>query len=167
MQAVTLIGNLTRDPTYSPAGNGKKAYGRLSLAVNERRGEEEVTNYYDVTLFSSLAENVAFSLRKGNRVLVTGRLSTSSETIVKADGSEGHRTRVGIVASAVGPELTWATAKIAKAEASAPIPQAAPQAPAPKAAPAPAPAPKPAPPAPEPVPTVLPVDEPDFEEDVF
>lgn len=164
MQAVTLIGNLTRDPTYSPAGNGKKAYGRLSLAVNEHRGEEEVTNYYDITAFGSLAENVAFSLRKGNRVIVTGRLSTSQETVTRADGSEGRRTRVGIVASAVGPELTWATARVAKVEASAPAPQAQAQAQASKA-----PAPKAqAPQAPEPVPTVPAVDnEPSFEEDVF
>ena len=168
MQLVTLVGNLTKDPTFTPSHDGKKAFGRLSIAVNERRGEEEVTNYYDVTLFGSLAENVAYSLRKGQRVLVTGRLSTSQETITKQDGTEGHRNHVGIIATAVGPELTWATARVAKAETSAPAPAPAPQAPAPKATPAPAPAAKAPAPAPEPVPVVSTVDNsPDFEEDIF
>ena len=168
MQLVALVGNLTKDPTFTPAHEGKKAFGRVSLAVNERRGEEESVNFYDITLFGSLAENVAYSLRKGQRVLVTGRLQTSTEPIVKADGTEGHRTRVSIVAMSVGAELTWATAKVAKAEASAPAPAPAPQAPAPKATPAPAPAAKAPAPAPEPVPVVSTVDNsPDFEEDIF
>ena len=54
-----------------------------------------------------MAENVAESVSKGTRVLVTGRLEQRSwET---NDGEK--RSKVEIVADEIGPSLRWATGR--------------------------------------------------------
>jgi single-strand DNA-binding protein len=110
---VTLVGNITRDPElrYTPSGQAVCTFG---LAVNRRwqsrqSGDwEEDTSFFDVTCWAQLAENVAESLQKGTRVLVTGRLDQRSW-----DTQEGERrSKVEIVAEEVGPSLRWATAHV-------------------------------------------------------
>jgi single-strand DNA-binding protein len=59
-----------------------------------------------------MAENVAESIPKGARVVVTGRLDQRSwET---QDGEK--RSKVEIVADEIGPSLRWATAQVVKNE---------------------------------------------------
>jgi single-strand DNA-binding protein len=75
---VILMGNLTRDPElrYTPKGT---AVARIGLAVNRtwrtETGEqrEEVT-FVDVDAFGRQAETIAQYLKKGNPLLVEGRL---------------------------------------------------------------------------------------------
>ena len=114
---VTLVGNVTREPElrYTPSG---QAMAKFGLAVNRRwqnraSGEwEEATSFFDVTCWQQLAENVAESVQKGTRIVVTGRLDQRSwET---QDGDK--RSKVEIVADEVAPSLKWATAEITKNE---------------------------------------------------
>ena len=59
-----------------------------------------------------LAENVALTLAKGMRVIVTGRMEQRSwET---EDGE--RRSKVEIVAEEVGPSLRFATAEVQRTE---------------------------------------------------
>lgn len=102
---VCLVGNMTRDPELRFTGPGLAVCG-FGVAVNRKKGEEEVTSFFDVTAFGSLAENVA-GLVKGARVIVTGRLEQSSW---EKDGEK--RSKVGIVADEIGPSLRWATASV-------------------------------------------------------
>lgn len=112
--AVTRVGNITADPElrFSEKGN---PYTRLRIAVDVPKvpgdwaGERETT-FYGVTCFGSLAENVAESLRKGDRIVVTGR--PESRTWTGDDGKE-HTEKV-ILADALGPELRFATAVVTK-----------------------------------------------------
>jgi single-strand DNA-binding protein len=75
---VILMGNLTRDPElrYTPKGT---AVARIGLAVNRtwrtETGEqrEEVT-FVDVDAFGRQAETIAQYMKKGNPLLVEGRL---------------------------------------------------------------------------------------------
>lgn len=60
------------------------------------------TNWYTVTTFKTLAINVAGSINKGDRVLVTGALK-----IRDWDNGERAGTSVEIEAEAVGHDLTW------------------------------------------------------------
>lgn len=110
---ITLIGNLTRDPELKFTQSGK-AQTRFSIAVNrrwQREGTwEEQTSYFDVTTWAVLAENVANTLTKGNRVIVTGRLE--QRTWETKDGEK--RSTVEVVADAVGLDLSKSTAKTAK-----------------------------------------------------
>lgn len=69
---VTLAGNITRDPEkrYTPKGSAVTTFG---LAVNEKTGETEKSNFFDVNCWGSLAEGVA-ELKKGQSVIVVGAL---------------------------------------------------------------------------------------------
>lgn len=75
MNKIFLIGNLTRDPELSETQSGI-AVCRFSIAVNRRRtaeGEQQ-TDFFNVTAWRGLAENVAKFCQKGNKVAVVGNL---------------------------------------------------------------------------------------------
>jgi single-strand DNA-binding protein len=59
-----------------------------------------------------LAENVALTLSKGMRVVVTGRLE--QRTWETEDGD--HRSKVEITADEIGPSLRFATADVKRTE---------------------------------------------------
>ena len=75
---VILMGNLTRDPElrYTPKGT---AIARIGLAVNRvwktETGEtREEATFVDIDAFGRQAETIAQYLKKGNPILVEGRL---------------------------------------------------------------------------------------------
>lgn len=108
---ITVVGNLTRDPELRYTQSGK-ATVTVGIAVNRRyqvNGEwQEQTSYMNVVAWDQLAENIAASLTKGARILVTGRLD-----IREYEAREGgKRTAVDIVADEIGPTLRWATVTI-------------------------------------------------------
>lgn len=111
----TLSGNLTRDPEirYTRDGQANATFG---LAVNRRwqpRGSEEweeATSFFDVVCWRELAENVALSLVKGSRVVVTGRLD---QHVWETELGE-RRSRVEVTAEEVGASLRFATAEISR-----------------------------------------------------
>jgi single-strand DNA-binding protein len=101
--SVSIVGNLTRDPElrFTPTGQATATFG---VTVNRRwqnrqtQEWEEATSFFDVVCWAGLAENVAQSMTKGARVIVTGRLDQRSwET---DDGEK--RSKVEIVADEVG-----------------------------------------------------------------
>ena len=73
---------------------------------------QEATSFLDVVCWRDLAENVALSLSKGMRVVVSGRLEQRSW---ETDDGE-HRSKVEIVADEVGPSLRFATADVVRTE---------------------------------------------------
>src|SRR5579862_7786340 len=109
----TITGNLTREPEIRYTREGQ-ATTQLGVAVNRRWQDrttqewQESTSFFDVICWRDLAENVALSLTKGMRVIVTGRLEQRSwET---EDGDK--RFKVEIVADEVGPGLRFATVDV-------------------------------------------------------
>ena len=114
--SITIVGNITRDPElrFTPSG---QANARLGVAVNRRwqdrnSGEwQEATSFFDVICWRELAENVSESLKKGTRVIVTGRLE---QRTWEQEGNK--RSVVEIIADEVAPSLRWATAKVEKTE---------------------------------------------------
>lgn len=68
------------------------------------------SNWYTVSCFRALAEHVAASVKKGERVLVSGKLRIKTWT---SDGREG--TSVDIDADAVGHDLLWGTSTFTRA----------------------------------------------------
>ena len=110
---VTVVGNITREPElrFTPNGQPKANFG---IAVNRRWQNrqsnewEESTSFFNIVAWGSLAENVAESLPKGARVMVTGRLEQRSW---ETDNGE-KRSIVEVVADEIGPSLRWATAEV-------------------------------------------------------
>jgi single-strand DNA-binding protein len=113
----TIIGNLTREPEIRYTREGQ-ATAQLGVAVNRRWQDratqewQESTSFFDVICWRDLAENVALSLAKGMRVVVTGRLEQRTWETEEGD----HRSKVEITAEEVGPSLRFATADVHKVE---------------------------------------------------
>ena len=114
---VTLTGNTTKSPEirYTPGGQSVATFG---LAVNRRWKNrqtdewEEQTSFFDVKAWGQLAENIAESIPRGTRVIVTGRLEQRSW---ETDNGE-KRSKVEVVADEVAPSLRWAIAQVQKIE---------------------------------------------------
>ncbi len=113
---ITIVGNLTGDPElrFTPSG---AAVANFTVASTPRTFERTTNEWKDgETLFMrcsvwrDAAENVAESLQRGTRVIVTGRLkSRSYET------KEGEkRTVIEMDVDEVGPSMKYATAKVNK-----------------------------------------------------
>ena len=116
--SITIAGNLTRDPEIRYTRDGQ-ATTALSVAVNRRwqnrqtqEWEESTTSFFDVICWRDLAENVALSLTRGARIVVTGRLEQRSW---ETDDGE-TRTKVELVADDIGASLRFATVDIHKVE---------------------------------------------------
>ena len=113
---VTLIGNLTDDPELRYTPNGVPV-ANMRVAVNRRvrnsqtgDWDDRLDGYFTVNIWRDHAENVANSLRRGNRVLVIGRLISRSY-----EDKEGQTKWITeIEADEVCPSLRWATAQITK-----------------------------------------------------
>lgn len=109
--SVTLVGNLTRDPELRFTGAGR-AIANFGIAVSRRyqvNGEwQEQTSFFNVVAWGQLGENVAASLTKGSRVIVSGRLEQREYQTQQGE----KRNVVEINADEVGPSLRWATAQV-------------------------------------------------------
>jgi len=111
---VGLVGKLGSDPELRFSQNGKP-YARTKLAVEtpivpgDWKGEKG-SDWYDIVCFGSLAENLCESVKKGDRVVVTGRHET--ETWTGKDGTE--RATEKIIADGLGPDLRFVTATLAR-----------------------------------------------------
>jgi single-strand DNA-binding protein len=112
---VTMVGNLTDDPElrYTPQG---AAVANFRIAVNHRfkdaagNWQDGETSYFRINCWRQLAENIAESLTRGSRVIVTGRLKMR-----QWESQEGEkRSVVEIEADEIGPSLRFATAKVEK-----------------------------------------------------
>jgi single-strand DNA-binding protein len=112
---VTVVGNLTRDPELRFTPNGTPVVS-FAIAVNRRIQNKDSgewtssADFFNVAAWFKLADNCAESLNKGDRVLVTGRLSQDSW-----DDKDGQkRSSYKIVANIVAPSLEFATCKVDK-----------------------------------------------------
>ena len=115
---ITVIGNITGDPElrFTPSG---AAVANFTVASTPRTFDRQSNEWKDgetlfmrCSIWRDAAENVAESLHRGTRVLVSGRLkSRSYET------KEGEkRTVVELEVDEIGPSLRYATAKVNKAQ---------------------------------------------------
>ncbi len=87
MNVVILMGRMTRDPELKYTSGGK-AFANFSLAVQKTKDEAE---FIDCTVWEKTAETIAEYFRKGNRILVQGRLSVSN---YEQNGEKRKMTRV-------------------------------------------------------------------------
>jgi len=114
---ITVIGNLTADPElrFTPAG---AAVANFTVASTPRVFDRNTNEWKDgealflrCNIWREAAENVAESLTRGARVIVSGRLKQRSY-----ETREGEkRTVVELEVDEVGPSLRYATAKVNKA----------------------------------------------------
>ena len=108
---ITLTGLVATEPRHLTTSEGLPV-ASFRLASTQRRYDrakqtwsDGETNWYTITAFRQLASNAAGSVRKGERVIVTGRLRIKEWTNGDRTG-----TTVDIEAEAIGHDLTWGTA---------------------------------------------------------
>lgn len=113
---ITVVGNLTADPDlrFTPSG---AAVANFTVASTPRIYDRQSGEWKDgdalflrCNIWREAAENVAESLTRGSRVIVTGRLRQRS-----FETREGEkRTVYEVEVDEIGPSLRYATAKINK-----------------------------------------------------
>ena len=80
MNKVILCGRLTKDPeTRYTTGANPVCVARYSLAV-DRRTKEKETDFINCVAFGKSGEFAEKYLRKGTKILVSGRIQTGSYT---------------------------------------------------------------------------------------
>jgi single-strand DNA-binding protein len=114
---ITVVGNLTADPElrFTPSG---AAVANFTVASTPRAFDRQTNEWKDgealfmrCNIWRDAAENVAESLTKGSRVIVSGRLKQRSY-----ETREGEkRTVVELEVDEIGPSLRYATAKVNRA----------------------------------------------------
>ena len=115
--AITLVGNLTADPELRFT-QASVAVAGFTVASTPRIFDRASGEWKDgdalflrCTLWRQPAENVAETLSKGSRVIVTGRLRQRSY-----ETREGEkRTVVEVDVEEIGPSLRYATARVTRA----------------------------------------------------
>ena len=113
---ITVVGNLTDDPDlrFTPSG---AAVANFTVASTPRFFDKQTNEWKDgdalflrCSIWRQAAENVAESLHRGTRVIVSGRLRQRSY-----ETREGEkRTVFELDVDEVGPSLKYATAKTTK-----------------------------------------------------
>ena len=111
---ITVIGNLTDDPElrFTPSG---AAVAKFRIASTPRTLDRASGEWKDgealflaCSVWRQAAENVAESLQRGSRVIVSGRLRQRSY-----ETKEGEkRTVIELEVDEIGPSLRYATAKV-------------------------------------------------------
>jgi single-strand DNA-binding protein len=113
---ITVVGNLTADPELKFTQSGA-AVTSFTVASTPRTFDKASGEWKDgdalflrCSVWRQVAENVAESLVRGSRVLVTGRLRQRS-----FETREGEkRTVIELEVDEIGPSLRYATTKVNK-----------------------------------------------------
>jgi single-strand DNA-binding protein len=113
---ITVIGNLTADPElrFTPSG---AAVANFTLASTPRTFDRQSNEWKDgetlflrASVWREMAENVAESITKGTRCIVTGRLKSRS-----FENKEGQKqTVIELEVDEIGPSLRYSTAKVTR-----------------------------------------------------
>src|SRR5260370_33675378 len=111
---ITIVGNLVGDPElrYTPTG---QSVANFRVASTPRFLDKQTNEWKDgdslflaCNVWRQVAENVAESLQRGSRVIVSGRLRMRSY-----ETKEGEkRTVIELEVDEIGPSLRYATAKV-------------------------------------------------------
>lgn len=105
---ITLTGLVATDPRHIVTSEGlpittfRLASTQRRFDRSQERWVDGETNWYTITAFRQLAMNSAGSVKKGERVLVTGRLR-----IREWQSGERNGMNIDVEADALGHDLTW------------------------------------------------------------
>jgi single-strand DNA-binding protein len=114
---ITVVGNMTADPELRYTQSGL-AVANFTVASTPRNFDRATNDWKDgealfmrCSVWREFAEHVAGSLSKGDRVVVTGRLTQRAY-----ETREGEkRTAIELEVDEIGPSLKWATAQVVRA----------------------------------------------------
>lgn len=91
-----VVGNITRDPELKALTNGQDVC-TFSVATNRQWTDkssgkkQEQVEYHNIVAYGKTAGNIAKFMKKGNQILVEGRIQTRSW---EKDGKKFYRTEI-------------------------------------------------------------------------
>lgn len=94
MNAVQMIGRLTRDPQITYGAQSQTAVARFTIAIDrgkDRDGNDRGADFPSIVCFGKTAELVDKYVHKGDRVGITGRVQTGS---YEKDGQKVYTTDI-------------------------------------------------------------------------
>lgn len=102
MNNIHICGNVGEpEMRFTTGGKGVLSFG---LATSRKSNDETFTTWHNVKCFGTLAENLASTLTKGDRVMVSGRVDVESWED-KTSGDK--RTKVVVIADEAGISMRW------------------------------------------------------------
>lgn len=110
---ITVVGNLAADPVHRQLDSGTKVTNFRIGSTPRRRTREGAwvdaeTSWWEVSCFGFLAENTAACLRKGQRVVVSGRAVVEQWQVRGEEGAvERSGTTARVTAETVGHDLAY------------------------------------------------------------
>jgi single-strand DNA-binding protein len=113
-----IVGNLTRDPEKKalPSGTVVTSFSIATNRVWMKDGQkQEMTDYHNIVVFGRQAETSAQYLKKGQNVMIEGRIQTRSWD--DADGKKNYRTEIVADRVQFGPKSSGGGAGVTDAEA--------------------------------------------------
>lgn len=126
INTVSISGNLTRDPELRSTTSGTSV-ANLRIAANNRRKDAsgnwiDEPMFFDITVWAGMGEYVAKNLKKGEKVVIAGRLMWR-----EFDDKDGNkRQAVSITADSVVPVPRNGNGSSAQAEPAKPAEEPAP-----------------------------------------
>lgn len=107
--AITLSGNVVKDPELAATPTGTLVLS-FRIAVDGAGNNGGEGGFFTCVAWRALAENLAETLKKGQRVIVTGKLQHRSWE----DDAGKKRSTIELVVEDAGPSMMWATAAVTK-----------------------------------------------------
>ena len=120
---ITFVGNLAADVDIRVTPSGKPV-ANVAVVCNPRRPDPSTPGgwtdgtpiFWPCEVWGSLGENAADSLRKGDRVLVTGRVKAYVWTPTDGPTAGIEQRKLQVVVEEIGPSLRFVTTKTVRAD---------------------------------------------------
>ena len=108
LNRVILVGRLTQDPAIKTTATGQTVCN-FGLATNriwtdQNNQKQEKTDFHNIVLWQKLAEIASQYLRKGNLVLIEGRIQTRSWQ--DSTGNKRYKTEIVVENMQLAPRTT-------------------------------------------------------------
>ena len=106
--SVTLYGHVANDPTFGEKGDVKHARMSIGNSVYNAHKKERESSFFNLVAFNGRAEFMSKYFKKGDAVMVQGRIHTSKHEATQPDGSTKTHYNTDIIVS----EITFAQRKV-------------------------------------------------------
>lgn len=110
LNQATLIGRVVRDPELKalPSGSQVASFSMATSRTYKQDGaKKEQTEFHNIVAFGKLAEIIGNYVKKGQLVMIQGRIQTRSW---EKDGKKNYRTEILAEDMQMGPKPAGSTA---------------------------------------------------------
>jgi len=113
LNKVIIAGRVVRDPESKTIANSASTITSFSVVTNHfyttaNKEKREESEFHNCVAFGKLADTIATYIKKGQLILVEGRLKTNSW---EKDGKKHYKTDIVVESMQMGPKPAGAQSK--------------------------------------------------------